>query len=361
MIVRNGSRLRGSVWITGGVLAAFAVGASAACTNEAGGRDTPAGVEQSCADGAETGGLPVVVPPTLPPGTQPTFPAPGGGPRVVDVFALDDTTYLLNPVDGTYHAMPWRVVLAPDGTRVAIADDGRIGMADRSALIAQGESAITWTDLVPASGLLWSPDGTAVLTTSVTRANAGSDEVTYTIQRFDVDSATSTHTTIRGTFLGGRVGWAADSLRYVALLAATNEQGWTVPGPMQYVNPDGTLGPQIQTAGGLVGGAESYSPSKQKVILDSSELMLNELTCSRILDVTSGEALMILSPGERPAGWYDDTSFVRFDPYRTRLEVVDVASKTVVKQIDLSGIPGVRWVQIGSAAGLTGTAATRGF
>jgi len=82
---------------------------------------------------------------------------------------------------------------------------------------------------------------------------------------------------------------------------------------------------------------------------------------ARVLDVTSGEVLVVLSPGERPAGWYDDTSFVRFDQYRTRLEVVDVASKTVVKQIDLAGVPGVRSVQIGSAAHLTGAAATRGF
>jgi len=301
-----------------------------------------------------------VTPPATPPSVptssaDPVFPAPGGGARAVEVygtrFSPDAGSYLLDLTDGTYHALPWLVSVSPDGTQVAVFDDGqgRVGLADRSALLAQGEAAITWLELPRSNGPLWSPDGTALLSTTTIRD--ATDHIGFVVTRYDIATGEQTTTQIPwgDQLVGSRVGWAADSQGYLAMIREIDDEGREVAGPVQYLNPDGTPGASIDVPGGLVGGAEAYSPSRRYLILDASGVMLEERACSRIVDVTTGEAVVVFAPGEIPVGWYSETAFVRQKD--GVLQVVDLATLAVLKEVDLSGVGTLAPLQLGPSDG----------
>lgn len=302
-----------------------------------------------------------VTPPATPPSIatpsgDPVFPAPGGGPRAVEVygtrFSPDAGSYLLDREDGTYHALPWLVSVSPNGAQVAVFDDaqGRVGLADRSALLAHGEEAITWLELPRSNGPLWSPDGTALLSTTTFRDET--DRIRFTVHRYDIATGEQTSTPVPwggDELVASRVGWAADSQRYVALVREIDDQGRVVAGRVQYLYPDGSPGDPIDVPGGLVGGAEAYSPSRRHVILDTSGVMLEQPACSRIVDVLTGQAAVVFAPGETPVGWYSDTAFVRQKD--GALQVVDLATLAVLKEVDLSGLGTLAPLQLGPSDG----------
>ncbi|MFS8478205.1 MAG: hypothetical protein FWJ93_04395 [Micromonosporaceae bacterium] len=186
------------------------------------------------------------------------FPTPGGGPNVIHAYTRmdDETTYLLDPSAGRYRHLNFRVVLSPDLRRAAVARDSRVGVAERDALLRDGDAAVSWLDLPPGNGLAWSPDGTALVLTSLSK-DAG--VVRFTAHRYDLATGQVTDTPIAVDIIGSAVGWAADSQRYLALLPGDRTADSVQPGALQYINRDGTLGPRVEIA-----GAWSAAPSRTR-------------------------------------------------------------------------------------------------
>jgi hypothetical protein len=293
--------------------------------------------------------------------TEPAFPAPGGGPQAVHVYTTNDRTYLLDVDAGQYRAVPFsRVVLSPDLTLAAVTTGERVGLANRAALLRDGAPAVRWLDLPPGNGLAWSPDGTALLWTSIAKGT----RVRFTAHRYDVASRKTADTPINVDILGSSVGWAGDSKSYLALLRGHESSGGVEPGALQYIRADGSLGRRLETAGGMTSGAQAYSPSRRYLATDTSDLMAARPLPSPILDTTTGKVVASLTPGSKPVGWYDETTVLRLAPGGDRspvLELVSIPSGTVTRSIDLSGEVQATGLQTGSSAGLTGRAAAFGF
>lgn len=320
-------------------------------------------------------GLPLALPQILGGGgTQPAgppfpaaeFPVPGGGDQVIhsytsEYFAGESRSYLLDVATGEYREFPYdHIVLSPDRTMAAFDAGDRIGVADREKLLADGESAARWVDFAPGNGLLWSPDGSALLHTALYK---GDSTVSFAAQRYDLDTREITTTPIDVRIAGGSVGWAADSRRYLALL----------PGPggslgnLQYIEPDGRLGELVEITGGMVGGADAYSPSREYLLVDPSGLMVDHSIPTKVVEAGTGEVAAEL-PGRRPTpvGWYDEDTVVLLhyaagDVDYGVLELVDVETGEVVKEVELPGLLYPRAIQIGASDGLTGDAEAYGF
>jgi hypothetical protein len=65
---------------------------------------------------------------------------PTGGPRAIQTLSPGSAAHLLDTAAGDYRKLPYlSVVLSPDEGTVT---DGRIGVADRAALLRHGERAI---------------------------------------------------------------------------------------------------------------------------------------------------------------------------------------------------------------------------
>lgn len=279
----------------------------------------------------------------------PAFPEPGGGPRALHVYGTDDaTTYLLDTATGRYRRTPYPVVLSPDLKRVAVTDGTRTGVADRAALLRDGSRAIQWTKLAPGNGLAWSPDGTALLVTSITKQGGSG---TFTAQRFDPMTGTIESTPINTEILGGAVAWAPDSRRYVVLEPGASGGNTVEPADLRYVEPGGQLGDRIGGPGGIVGG---YSPSGRYLAADTSTLETGARRSSPVFDLDTGDVIGQLPAGARPVGWYDERT-VACVVYGTRdavLRLIDARTGTVRRQIDLPGVTRFATVQLGSSTGL---------
>ena len=290
------------------------------------------------------------------------LPTPGGGPIAIHVYHSDGNTprtFLLDVEAGKYRAVPYQVLLSPDQKRVAVIDNARTGLADRAALLRDGKTAIDWLDLPPGNGLAWSPDGAALLLTSIDKSGG---KPGFTAHRYAVATGTKVSTPITVDLLGGAVGWAADSRRYLALLSA-GEVGDTVePGGLRYIEPDGTLGPLVETQGGLVGGADSYSPSREHVVTDASQLMSATRLPSPIVAVGTGRVVAWVPAGARPVGWYDDKTVVQLSAGdRPALELLDIGTGQVVKRVALPPAGGLITLHVAASKGLTGDATSFGF
>lgn len=296
---------------------------------------------------------------------EPTFVAPGGGPQAIHVYGMDDSrTYLLDPAAGKYRKLPYLLSLSPDLRQVAVEDfRGRAGVADRAALLRDGEPAIHWIDVPPGSGLRWSPDGTALVFTSLSKSTGA---VRFTAHRYDTATGKIKHTPINIEILGSSVGWAADSTNYVALLKRRETDDGVEPGALQYLRPDGSLGQRIEIQGGTVGGAGSYSPSRKLVIADASDIMSAQPLASKIVDVATRRVVTDLPQGAKPVGWYDEKTVALLttgsaDDSMPELTLMDIATGAVTKRIELPGVPRPGVMQIAASEGLTGEAAKFGF
>ena len=296
------------------------------------------------------------------------FPALGGGPQAIHTYRTDtptERTFLLDADNGAYRELPYEyVVVSPDLATVAVAAwDGRAGVADRKALLSRGESVISWIPVPASAGLAWSPDGNALLVTSMVKDEATRTN-TFTAHRYDLATGQVSNTPIDVDLLGW-VGWAADSERYLALLRGEQGTDTVEPGALQYIDPDGTLGERIEIEGGTVGAAESYSPSRTYLALDSSGIMSAQTVPSKVMEVESGEIVTTL-PGGRamPVGWYDETTVVqvvRDTDGSGTLELVDITTGEVTVRIALTGLPFPTAMQIGSTEGFSGNAEGFGF
>lgn len=296
---------------------------------------------------------------------EPTFVTPGGGPQAVHVYGIDESrSYLLDPATGQYRELPYRMSLSPDLRRVAVEDvSGRAGVADRAALLRDGEGAVHWIDVPPGNGLRWSPDGTAVVFTSLSKSTGA---VRFTAYRYDIATGKTTNTPINIEIIGSSVGWAADSINYVALLKSRDTNEGVEPGALQYLRPDGSLGERIEIEGGMVGGAESYSPSRRLLVADASDIMSARTMVSKIVEVATGRVVIDLPRGARPVGWYDEKTVVLLtassaDGSALELTLMDVGTGAVTRRIALPGLPHPRMMQIGTSDGLTGAASAFGF
>ena len=304
--------------------------------------------------------------PVLPPElqAQALLPRPGGGPRVIHAYSSSDsatTTLLLDPTTGRYHRVPYTVLLSPDLQNAVVGTGDRVGLVDRAKLLREGKSAIKWLDFPLGNGLAWSPDGTALVITSIEKTGG---TPAFTAHRYTLATGTVTDTPIKLDLLGSAVGWAADSERYLALLNGAQTRDTVEPGALRYIAPDGTLGKRVEVEGGLIGGAESYSPSRKYVIGYAAGVMSVSRLPSPVIDLERGTLVGSLRADAHPIGWYDDRSAVLLDPgpgNRSVLEVVDVTTNKIVKRVELPRASGLVTLQIGSSAGLSGAAARLGF
>ena len=290
------------------------------------------------------------------------FPTPGGGRQAIHVYQVEPfRAYLLDPASGRYHDVPFAVTLSPNGDRVAVSDGERIGVAERAALFRDGAAAVRWTPLPPGNGPLWSPDGTALLLTAIDKGNG---TLRFSAHRFDVATGRLTRTPIDLDLLGGAVGWADDSRRYLALVVGERSADTVTPGELRYVEPDGRLGDRIDVRGGLERGASSYSPSRRLLVTDASGIMSAAPVTSPIIEVATGRVVAEVPAGSRPIGWYDEETLVVLTPAwggQQRLELLTVATGAVRKRIDLAGLPGATSIEIGPTTGFSATAARFGF
>jgi hypothetical protein len=295
--------------------------------------------------------------------SEPVFPQPGGGPIAIHLYNDGTDSYLLDTATGQYPKVPYQLHLAPDERTLAVEDiDGRVGLADRTALLRDGGAAVRWTPFTSEGGLNWSPDGTALLATTLDRKIGR-----FTAQRYDIATRQIRQTRVNLDSTGA-VGWAADSRRYVVELANHDSDG--VDGPMRYINPDGTPGPFLGMTG-HIWNATSYSPSRRYAIAEPARDetfpdadALADWQCPRILDLWSGKVIATIRTGWPALGWYDDQHVVRIAPARwdapTVLEVVDIHTGTVSKRVSASGLPPFE-LQLGSSRWLRGGAANLGF
>jgi hypothetical protein len=281
---------------------------------------------------------------------------PTGGPQTVHAYASETVSHLLDVRTGRYREFPFLVVVSPDLRRVAVSTDSRIGVADRQELLRDGGSAIDWTDLPLGNGLFWSPDGTALLWTSLDKSG-GPPTPAFTAHRYDIATGTITDTPIEATLLGSSVGWAADSRRYVALRRGQETNDTVEPDGLSYIDPDGPSRSLLESGGGLVGGAESYSPSRTYLVADATQLMSARPLGSTVVDVATGRVVATLPPGARPIGWYDETTVVQLAVCDDRpvAELVDIATGTVHRAVWLGDKDWITFetrIQLGSSAGL---------
>jgi hypothetical protein len=283
---------------------------------------------------------------------EPEFPRPGGGPRVIEAYN-DGRAYLLDRVGGTYQALPYiRAVVSPDGRQVAAEDqDGRISVLDRRG------GSVRPTSLPPGSFAGWSPDGSALLTTTLDKETR-----TFTAHRYDVRTGRARQTPIALDCVACTAGWAADSRRYVVMQRGPEELNGR--GPLRYLNPDGTAGPLVG-ADGVIIAATAYSPSRRFVVVEPPYPLPPgdpiERHPARILDLRTGAVTELVS-GWPLLGWYDECHVVRIAPGEpsTMLEVVDARTGAVAKRVPAPGLAPFE-LQLGSARGLHGSAAERGF
>jgi hypothetical protein len=281
---------------------------------------------------------------------------PTGGPQTVHAYGSEAVSHLLDVRTGEYEEFPFLVVVSPDLRRAAVAKEGRIGVADRRELLADGESAVDWTDLPTGNGLYWSPDGTALLTTSVDKSGGGPMPA-FTAHRYDIATQTTTDTPIEVNLLGSSVGWAADSRRYVALVRGEQTNDTVEPGGLRAIDPDGTVGPLLDDGGGQVGGAESYSPSRAYLVADATQIMSAAPLGSTVVDAGTGRVVAALPSGARPIGWYDEATVARLAVCDDRpvVELVDITTGTVQRAVRLGPRGAITFetrVQLGSSAGL---------
>lgn len=301
--------------------------------------------------------------PTASAADTPVFPRPGGGPQAIHLYRADGPgpkTYLLDERTGKYRALPYEALLSPNLRKVAVTVGNRIGVADRAALLRGDEAAIRWTNLPMGNGLAWSPDGTALLVTAL-RKEGG---LTFTAYRYDLATGVATPTWISVEIVGGVVGWAADSRRYVALLPSDRDTDTVEPGALQYLSPDGTLGERIEVEAGMVGGATAYSPAGRHLIADASLLMSAAPRPSKIIEVATGKVVREIAADRPLIGWYNETTVARLAPGsadRPVLELIDVTTGRTVKQVAVPGLRSPALIQLGSSAGLTGRSAEMGF
>lgn len=296
--------------------------------------------------------------------TAPVFPRPGGGLRAIHAYVdpfQPPEPYLLDTVRGEYRGLPFlnNLALSPDGRMVAVEGiDGRIGLAARHALLNAGEAAVRWTDLPPGAPGWWSPDGTALLVTTLDKQTR-----TFTAHRYDVRTGRIRSTPIRLDCDTCTAGWAADSTRYVVRLRGPDPE---IPdGPMQYLNPDGTPGPMVG-ANGHIWSADAYSPSRRYVIVEPSRPFVGEPAewqLPKIFDLRTGTVVRAVETAWPLVGWYDDGHVVRVAPGTDAapvFELLDIHTGEVTKRVPAPGLTPCCF-QLGSATGLRGPAAGFGF
>lgn len=290
------------------------------------------------------------------------FPTPGGGRRAIHAYQIAPfRAYLLDPVAGRYHEVPFAVTLSPDGDRVAVNDGERTGVAERAALLRDGAAAVRWTPLPPGNGPFWSPDGAALLLTGIDK---GGGRIRFSAHRYDLASGRITQTPIDLDLIGGAVGWAGDSRRYLALTVGQRGADTVTPGALRYVEPDGTLGDRIDIQGGLVHGASAYSPSRRLLAADASNIMSGTPVTSPVIEVATGRVVAEVPAGSRPVGWYDEETLVVLTPAwgdQQRLELLTVQTGAIRARVALSGLPGATAIEIGPTTGFSATAARFGF
>ncbi|HLL69261.1 MAG TPA: hypothetical protein VK453_26635 [Micromonosporaceae bacterium] len=309
------------------------------------------------------GGHPAVSP--TPPAV---FPQPGGGPVAIQalVTARQEESYLLDPTTGDYRALPYSYLqLSPDGRTVVVEQfdgEAKYALAERGALLRDGEQALRPIDLPPGT-LHWSPDGTALLTTTLDKNTRQ-----FTVHRYDVATGRLRHTPVALACDICTAGWAADSRRYVVSVRGADPQ---MPSALaQYLNPDGTPGPMLGSgADGFVYGAEAYSPSRRYVILEPArpfgpgELTNDKLP--RVYDLRARRVVATIHTAHPLLGWYDNRHVVRLavtdDEVPDTIEVVHIHTGRVTRRVAAAGLPPAVSIQLGSTAGLSRIAATRGF
>ncbi|GIG67632.1 hypothetical protein [Phytomonospora endophytica] len=275
-------------------------------------------------------------PPAGPPTTEaPALPVPGGGPSAIHVYGTGGESFVLDPDTASYKAFPFDVVLSPDLTWAAVLSDGRIGIATREALLADGESAVDWANLPAVDSPRWAPNGVALLVTATDRSAA------YV---YGLDTDAYNAVPLRGMEIAGPAGWGSDSLRYVVPVAKDGR-----PSGVRYLNAQGTGMPG--TLEGSPGTVMGYSPDLHY------GFTLGFQKTSTVFYVKNGVIASTPTQLGGFAGWYDDATVALVEG--SALVLVGAQDAREIERLPLPGVPAL--IQIGPSAGLAGAAAGYGF
>jgi hypothetical protein len=292
--------------------------------------------------------------------SQPAFPRPGGGPQAIHAYTPlnADHSYLLDISSGEYVRLPYlNTLLSPNRRLVAVESaDGGIGVASRRALLRDGESAIRWTGLPGGTPAWWSPDGRALLVTTLDKGDGPPGK--FDAYRYDLATGRVRHTPISLDCDICIAGWAADSTRYLVQLRSDDPA--VLEGPLRYLDPDGTAGPLLG-ANGVAPEGGQYSPTGRHLIVEPVRPN-GGAQRPAVVDLRTGRVVTTVDTAWPLPGWYDQRRVVRIAPGAGDpvLEVVDIRTGRVGTRVPIPGLLPYR-LQLGSSAGLRGEAAALGF
>lgn len=298
--------------------------------------------------------------PECPAETAPDFPKPGGGPMAVHVYRIGEHSYVLNPKTGRYQEFDPVIRLSPDLRYAAVAaGDGRIGIVERETLLTSGEQAIHWLADV-GDQPEWAPDGSAFVYSAI---NKEAGTVSFTAIRYDFHNGDITRTRVPVDILGSRIGWAPDSRNYLVLPRKADDGDNAVPGNVQVIEPSGGVSGQWQGSG-LPGGAQLYSPARDRLVTDAAGIMSADPTRSPVFDAATGRVVAELPPRAKPIGWYADKTIIVLAPAWCAslvLEFVDADTGVVDRSLELPGVLNVDDIQVGPLAEMSDPAGVYGF
>jgi hypothetical protein len=270
----------------------------------------------------------------------------GGGVTVTAYTeARTERTWLLDPATGRYAEVPYRRArLSPDGRRVAFRDGDRVGVVTREALLAGRAGDIRWLALPGGTYPVWSPDGTAVLSSLILGTGPRTE---LTVRRWDPGTGSTASTRLSGRRLLGPPQWAANSRDYLVQVIdpdGTARPGTTPPVVLQVLRADGVLGDRLPPG---ARGRLLPSPDGSRVVVDADDPAAGTPTV--VLDAGLTRARVL--PGRAATvGWSDADSVVRLAGGNTLRVESTGDTPGLEREVPLTGLPELIDVQIGLPA-----------
>ncbi|NUT21839.1 MAG: hypothetical protein HOV77_21910 [Hamadaea sp.] len=295
--------------------------------------------------------------PTLPTGFQ-------NSPLVVTAYSGTSTgtpkSLLLNKVTGAYAELPYlSAVPSPDGQRVLVRTGEDTPQSPlRSGILDPVTGEVRWIATYTGPGA-WSPDGSAILFTERTRVDQ---------RGFAIVSAT----TLKATFVpvnfavGNSTGldfvWGRDSGEVAQTLSDANgeTQADMVTG-IRFYTIAGELARTLPATAELR-SADAFSPDRSRIALHDLGGGAMQIVSA---DTGAVERTIAVQGHTELVGWADDdhllTRHWAADRTESEIRVIDLTGRTTAVAPLIAAGSTADGISIGSAAGLSETAAGLSF